>query len=418
MAAQRLVRRVPVGESVVEAILTLVRAGRAETTDVDEVRRHVAWGPGPRASQALMLACRARALLGGRFAPSIDDVVALAHPILRHRMALEFHRPRRRRDLERGHRSALCAARNSAGDPRGMAKDAPALRQRAEALASTLPPLLVAAERIALTVSQGVHGRRRVGQGETFWQFRRYHIGDCRPAHRLAAIGQARAAVRAGDRMGGGAERLAVARRLRLHALALPRDLAGEAGARRSADAGARRPADPRRRAHRAPGFRPAALDGPHRAEPHGRATAAPRRAGRQHAQDGAPAPPCPRDLHRRLPVAAGDGGEAGARPGAEGVTGHILQVLDPAEEALPFAGRVEFEGLEGEGKVLLSRVESLRGDYVARMVKHMQGIADIARSVGWSCVRHRTDQPPQAVLLALYLRLADRFSRTDLGAA
>jgi len=90
LAAQRLVRRVPVGESVVNAILILVRNGRAETTNVDEVRRHVAWGPGPRASQALMLACRARALLGGRFAPSIDDVVALAHPILRHRMALNF----------------------------------------------------------------------------------------------------------------------------------------------------------------------------------------------------------------------------------------------------------------------------------------------------------------------------------------
>src|SRR5215510_5396695 len=54
----------------------------------------------------------------------------------------------------------------------------PALRQRAEQLASTLPPLLVAAERIALTVAQGVHGRRRVAQGETFWQFRRYHAGD------------------------------------------------------------------------------------------------------------------------------------------------------------------------------------------------------------------------------------------------
>jgi MoxR-like ATPase len=90
LSAQRLVRRVPVGESVVNAILTLVRNGRAESTNVDEVRRHVAWGPGPRASQALMLACRARALLGGRFAPSIDDVVALAHPILRHRMALNF----------------------------------------------------------------------------------------------------------------------------------------------------------------------------------------------------------------------------------------------------------------------------------------------------------------------------------------
>jgi MoxR-like ATPase len=90
LAAQRLVRRVPVGESVVNAILTLVRSGRAESSDIDEVRRHVAWGPGPRASQALMLACRARAVLDGRFAPSIDDVLALAQPVLRHRMALSF----------------------------------------------------------------------------------------------------------------------------------------------------------------------------------------------------------------------------------------------------------------------------------------------------------------------------------------
>jgi MoxR-like ATPase len=90
LAAQRLVRRVPVGESVVNAILTLVRSGRAESSDIDEVRRHVAWGPGPRASQALMLASRARAVLDGRFAPSIDDVLALARPVLRHRMALSF----------------------------------------------------------------------------------------------------------------------------------------------------------------------------------------------------------------------------------------------------------------------------------------------------------------------------------------
>ncbi len=90
LAAQRLVRRVPVGESVVNGILALVRSGRAESSDIDEVRRHVAWGPGPRASQALMLACRARAVLDGRFAPSIDDVLALAYPVLRHRMALSF----------------------------------------------------------------------------------------------------------------------------------------------------------------------------------------------------------------------------------------------------------------------------------------------------------------------------------------
>jgi len=90
IAAQALIRRVPVGEKVVEAILGLVRGGRPETADNEVVRRHVAWGPGPRAAQALMLACRARALLGGRLAPSVDDIAALARPVLRHRMALSF----------------------------------------------------------------------------------------------------------------------------------------------------------------------------------------------------------------------------------------------------------------------------------------------------------------------------------------
>jgi len=90
IAAQRLVRRMPVGESVVEAILKLVRLGRPETSDLPDVRNHVAWGPGPRASQSLMLAIRARALLDGRLTPSVDDVVALAGPVLRHRMALNF----------------------------------------------------------------------------------------------------------------------------------------------------------------------------------------------------------------------------------------------------------------------------------------------------------------------------------------
>jgi len=90
MGAQTLVRRIPVGERVVNGILDIVRAGRPDSTDLDEVIRHVAWGPGPRASQALMLACRARALLQGRLSPSLDDVVALAPPVLRHRMALNF----------------------------------------------------------------------------------------------------------------------------------------------------------------------------------------------------------------------------------------------------------------------------------------------------------------------------------------
>ena len=90
IAAQRLARRVPVGEQVVEAILRIVRAGRPDTSELAELKGQIAWGPGPRASQALITAARVRCLLEGRFSPSVDDVVALAGPALRHRMALTY----------------------------------------------------------------------------------------------------------------------------------------------------------------------------------------------------------------------------------------------------------------------------------------------------------------------------------------
>src|SRR5215211_496572 len=89
IAAQRLVRRLPVGESVVDAILKLVRSARPGP-DAGDLGKLIAWGPSPRASQALMLVARARALLDGRLAPSIDDVIAMAEPVLKHRMALTF----------------------------------------------------------------------------------------------------------------------------------------------------------------------------------------------------------------------------------------------------------------------------------------------------------------------------------------
>jgi MoxR-like ATPase len=86
---QNLVRRMPVGEAVVEAILKLVRAVRPGEANRD-IASQISWGPGPRASQALMLTVRARALLDGRYAPSLDDVEALAVPVLQHRMAVTF----------------------------------------------------------------------------------------------------------------------------------------------------------------------------------------------------------------------------------------------------------------------------------------------------------------------------------------
>jgi MoxR-like ATPase len=87
---QRLVRQLPVPDKVVEAILKLARSARPGTGAGADTDRLIAWGPGPRASQALMLAVRAKALIDGRLAPSLDDVISLAEPVLKHRMALTF----------------------------------------------------------------------------------------------------------------------------------------------------------------------------------------------------------------------------------------------------------------------------------------------------------------------------------------
>ncbi|TNE39128.1 MAG: MoxR family ATPase [Alphaproteobacteria bacterium] len=90
MEAQHLVRDMPVSDAVIDAILKLVRDGRPGESSNQMVNKYVSWGPGPRASQAMILAVRARALLDGRMSPSVDDVIALARPILQHRMALSY----------------------------------------------------------------------------------------------------------------------------------------------------------------------------------------------------------------------------------------------------------------------------------------------------------------------------------------
>ncbi|MDQ2093967.1 AAA family ATPase [Rhodalgimonas zhirmunskyi] len=101
LEAQTLLRRMPVGDSIVEQILDLVRAFRPEDPSSDEhVRTAVAWGPGPRAAQALMMTVRARAILQGRLAPSTDDIIAMAKPVLIHRMALNFAARARGENLE------------------------------------------------------------------------------------------------------------------------------------------------------------------------------------------------------------------------------------------------------------------------------------------------------------------------------
>jgi uncharacterized protein (DUF58 family) len=93
----------------------------------------------------------------------------------------------------------------------------------------------------------------------------------------------------------------------------------------------------------------------------------------------------------------------------AMGVEGHIVQVNDAAEETLPFRGRIRFDGLEGEGSALIGRVEMVRDDYVELMASHRKGLADIARSVGWTFAAHHTDRAPQTPLLALHAALSAR---------
>ena len=87
---------------------------------------------------------------------------------------------------------------------------------------------------------------------------------------------------------------------------------------------------------------------------------------------------------------------------------GQIVQVLDPAEETLPFAGRVRFLGPEAEGSALIGRAETAGADYARTMAAHQAGLSDLARSAGWGYLRHRTDHSPETALLALYLGLAE----------
>ena len=95
------------------------------------------------------------------------------------------------------------------------------------------------------------------------------------------------------------------------------------------------------------------------------------------------------------------------ARFAGAGLKGHLLQIADPAEEDLPFAGRVRFEGVEERDEIVISRVETIREDYAERFRRHKEGLAEIARSVGWTLGYHRTDRPPHLALLALHAALA-----------
>lgn len=292
-----------------------------------------------------------------------------------------------------------------------------ALRHRAEQAAAVLPPLLVAAERVAVTVAQGVHGRRRVGQGETFWQFRQYEPSD--------------AATRIDWRESAKSQRLYVreteweaAQSVWLWRDASPSMDYTSAGYVTGADWPTKRD----RAELLLVALASLLVRGGERLTLLGSGMAP--ISGRialsrivelidrdEPTSESLPAfEPLPRAAQLVLigdflsPLEATN--SLIARFAAAGLKGHLLQVVDPAEEDLPFDGRVRFEGVEEADQVVIGRVESIRGDYSERFRRHRDGLAAMTAALGWSLGFHRTDHSPHLALLALYAALSADWRR------
>ncbi|NOG72941.1 DUF58 domain-containing protein [Roseicella sp. DB1501] len=285
---------------------------------------------------------------------------------------------------------------------------------RAEALGARLPPLVVAADRIAATVLQGVHGRRRAGQGDAFWQFRPFLTGD--------------AAARIDWRQSAKSDRLFI-RETEWEAaqtVALWSDASRSMEWRFSPS----RPTKRERADLLSAALAALVLRGGERVRLFGGA----RGGSRSHAGRAGlaslvetmglvtksqslpvPDPSLPRharavligDFMAPLPEIHATVAALAAWP----VRGHILQVLDPEEETLgegnrAYAGRVLFEWGAGGQSILVPRVEEARPIYVERLRHHREGIASIAAAAGWGFMTHHVDQPPQTALLALWQAL------------
>lgn len=289
-----------------------------------------------------------------------------------------------------------------------MAQASPAthrLAQAGEGASLALPPMLVRAEKIAATVILGVHGRRAAGPGETFWQYRPYGFGDSTQRIDWHKSAQAdRVFIRenewesantlwvwcnTGPRMAFRSHLAPETKldRARLLALALA-SLAARAHERIGA-LGSPRP----------PGYGRLAL------------LRVAEWLGQRH-DEGLPAAGA--QQRRAAAVLISDFleplEEVRARLSAiaaAGVSGHIVQIADPAEETLPYDGRVEFLGLGSPLKYLAKKSEALREDYIKAYGAHREGLKQLARGLGWTFTLHRTDDAPATALLPLHMRVS-----------
>lgn len=290
----------------------------------------------------------------------------------------------------------------------GIARD----RQKAEAAAISerLPALLLAAERIAATVEQGVHGRRRTGPGEVFWQYRPYYAGD--ELKRLDWRASAKTD------------------KLYLRQLEWSASQSVYLWCDHSSSMTYVSQRDLPTKLARAQVLTLAL-------------SSVLARAGERIGLLGHPEPPSAgrgvtERLAERLFIEARDPVKAASLPprtdlpahahaliisdflspledwqqiiahlARRNIHGHLLQVLDPAEKTMPFTGRVRFLGLESEGNVLMSRAEAVREQYLERLTMHQQSLRELARHAGWSMTVHITDTSAATSVLQLYQWLA-----------
>lgn len=273
----------------------------------------------------------------------------------------------------------------------------------AEQLGARLPPLLVEAERVAATVMPGIHGRRRPGPGEAFWQFRPYVAGD--------------QASRIDWRQSAKSDRLFIKETEWEAAQTVALWRASDAGMAWRSDTAL--PSKGLRADLLLLALASLLLRGGERVRLFGLPRPFAGRGALPQIAEGmasmAAKPEEPRLARHARAVLMGDfwgpleeTRRAIGTLSSQGVRGHLLQVIDPAEETLPYAGRIRFEEVAaGLAAALVPRVESVREVYAERLVRHRAGLAALASAAGWSFATHRTDHPPEAALMALHQVLA-----------
>ncbi|MDO8288685.1 MAG: DUF58 domain-containing protein [Parvibaculum sp.] len=286
---------------------------------------------------------------------------------------------------------------------------ATSLRLQADTLAEAMPPLVTEAERIANTVAQGVHGRRRTGMGESFWQYRRFREGDtassvdwrhsARSRHLFVRETENESAEsvwlwRDGSpSMDYASDGAPQTKKDRATVLTLALASLLVQGGENVAALGSGFPPGTGRSAYRR--IAHTLMDDPDETT-------------KRLTLDSLP-PPARLPRYAQIVLISdflSPPEEIIARIkgyAADGIRGHLIQVLDPAEEDLPFTGRTEFEGIEDNLRLMIGRAERLRLGYHERLAQHRDQIMTAAQRINFTFATHRTDRPPHTALLALY---------------